>query len=102
MRHSFFAALCLAVTCFSTSVLAKSSTKDPRLGNAYRFERGGWIYVHLEGSPTNVGYQHGYLLAPEIEDALKAVKLFDTHTSERDWGFFRKTAREVLWPHIEA
>ena len=42
---------------------------DPRLAKAYRFERGGWIYVHLEGAPYDIGYQHGYLLAPEIADA---------------------------------
>ena len=44
------------------------SAKDPRLGNAYRFERGGWSYVHLEGTPEQIGFQHGYLLAPEIKD----------------------------------
>lgn len=102
MRRFLLLVLCLTVTSLSVSAFAKSSTKDSRLGNAYRFERGGWIYAHLEGSPSNVGYQHGYLLAPEIEDAFNAVKLFDTHTSERDWEFFRETAREVLWPHIEA
>jgi len=84
-----------------SAALAKSESSDPRLAKAYRFERGGWVYVHLEGSPSDIGFQHGYLLAPEIEDALKAVQLTDTHTTQRDWAFFRKTAREVLWPHIE-
>jgi hypothetical protein len=76
-------------------------TKDPRLAKSYRFERGGWIYLHLEGSPEQIGYQHGYLLAPEIEDAIRSVQLSDTHSTQRDWNFFRKTAREILWPHIE-
>ena len=44
-----------------------SKSGDARLKPAYRFERGGWVYVHLEGSPADIGYQHGYLLAPEIE-----------------------------------
>jgi hypothetical protein len=26
----------------------------------------------------------------------------DTHQTQRDWEFFRKTAREMLWPHIDA
>jgi len=73
-----------------------------RLSKAYRFERGGWTYVHLEGAPADVGYQHGYLLAPEIADALAVVKLLDTHESRRGWEFFRDTAREQLWPHIDA
>ena len=29
----------------------------------YRFEHDGWIYVHLEGSPEQIGFQHGSLLA---------------------------------------
>jgi len=42
---------------------------------AYRFEQAGWTYVHLEGSPQDIGYQHGYLLAPEIRDTLQTVTL---------------------------
>jgi hypothetical protein len=75
---------------------------DPHLQKAWRFQRGGWTYVHLEGSPAEIGYQHGYLLAPEIEDAFRAVKLQDTHNTNRDWQFFRSTAQQVLWPHIDA
>jgi hypothetical protein len=73
-----------------------------RLAKAYRFQQDGWTYVHLEGSPADVGYQHGYLLAPEIADALSTFRLEDTHSSGRDWQFFRKAAHEMLWPHIDA
>src|SRR6202451_1590519 len=79
-----------------------SRLSDSRLEKAYRFQQGGWTYVHLEGSPSNIGFQHGYLLASEIADALVSIKLFDTHQTQRDWEFFRKTAREMLWPHIDA
>ena len=75
---------------------------DARLANAWRFERSGWVYVHLEGRPEQLGYQHGYLLAPEIRDAWEASKLVNTHDSKRDWAFFRDTAEHVLWPHIDA
>ena len=86
----------------SSANRAMPSPSDPRLQKSYRFQQGGWTYVHLEGSPADIGFQHGYLLAPEIADALEAIKLFDTHQTQRDWEFFRKTAREVLWPHIDA
>ncbi len=81
---------------------APTPPTDPRLKNAYRFERAGWVYVHLEGSPTEIGFQHGYLLAPEIADGFKAVQFLETHDTQRDWSFFRETAQNVLWPHIEA
>ena len=91
-------AIFLALTCAGFA----ASSSDARLQKAYRFQQGGWTYVHLEGSPSDVGFQHGYLLAPEIADALEAIKLFDTHQTQRDWEFFRTTARQVLWPHIDA
>ena len=74
---------------------------DAILAKAYRFESGGWIYVHLEGSPHDLGYQHGYLLAPEIADAYAALSLQMTHTTGRDWEFFRTAARQMLWPKID-
>ena len=81
---------------------APAASKDPRLASAYRFEQGGWVYVHLQGTPAQIGYQHGYLLALEIGDAFHAIQLNDTHRTHRNWEFFRKTAREVLWPKIDA
>src|SRR5271169_3996800 len=77
-----------------------ASRNDPRLGKSYRFERGGWIYVHLEGNPAQVGFQHGYWLAQEIADALNAYKIGSTHVTKRDWSFYRETSRNILWPHI--
>ncbi|HEV3220443.1 MAG TPA: C45 family peptidase [Candidatus Acidoferrales bacterium] len=74
---------------------------DPRLARSYRFERGGWVYVHLEGTPAEIGFQHGYLLAPEIKDALNAYRFDATHETRRNWDFFRATSHDVLWPHIE-
>jgi hypothetical protein len=60
----------------------------------------GWIFVHLEGNPTEIGFQHGYLLAPEIIEAQKVIALELTHDSKKDWQFFRDTAQQALWPHI--
>jgi hypothetical protein len=90
---------------FANLAFAKQDARRPdeaRLKPAYRFARGGRIYVHLEGSPADIGYQHGYLLAPEIEDGLKTVQLKDTHRTQRDWSFYRATAQNILWPHIDA
>jgi Phospholipase B len=79
----------------------RDSTYDETLARGYRFERGGWIYVHLEGGPHDLGVQHGYLLAPEIADAYGALRLEMTHSTERDWDFFRRAGRQMLWPKID-
>jgi hypothetical protein len=77
------------------------STYETKLGRGYRFERGGWIYVHIEGSPHDLGVQHGYLLAPDIADVYGAIRLEITHSTQRNWDFFRRAAREMLWPKID-
>jgi hypothetical protein len=74
---------------------------DPKLKGAYTFDRGGWTYIHIEGTPEELGYQHGYLLAPQIEDTYKVLKLEFTHMTGRDWNFFRDTSKTMLWPHID-
>jgi hypothetical protein len=80
---------------------AVAEAHDPRIGNAYRFGEGGWTYVHLEGSPAQIGFQHGALLAKEIEDAYQTFKLEDTHDAGTSWQTFRDIAKTQLWPHID-
>ncbi len=97
------AALFLTIVMGAALLLPLQATPgDARLRGAYRFDKGGWVYVHLEGSPEQIGFQHGYLLAPEIADAMETYKLRVTHDTKRDWEFFRRAAREMLWPHVEA
>ncbi len=82
---------------------AREPQNDARLKKSSRLpEQNGWIFVHLEGTPAEIGYQHGYLLAAEIEDVQRAIKVGLTHDSKKDYAFFRNTAEKVLWPHVEA
>jgi Phospholipase B len=82
--------------------LPQNSASDARLKHAFREpQRNGWTFVHLEGSPADIGFQHGYLLAPEIEDTLKVTMLEQTHDYGKDWEFFRAAARTMMWPRIE-
>jgi hypothetical protein len=94
-----------AKTAMSEGIAAEvkgSGSNDTRLKGAHRFEDGGWIYVHLEGNAEALGFQHGYLLGPEIEDAFTAISAGMTHETQRDWAFFRKAAHEMLWTKIDA
>src|SRR5215469_8722677 len=97
-RTAVFSAVLLLGLAFTLV----SRDPDPRLKKSARLaERNGWIQVHLEGSPAEIGYQHGYLLAAEIQDNFKAISTELTHEEKREWDFFRKTAQEVFWPHVE-
>jgi hypothetical protein len=81
---------------------ARETQISVRMKGAFRKPaENGWTYVHLEGSPAEIGYQHGFLLAPEIEDAQKVVALEIKHDNHKDWTFVREAGRTILWPHIE-
>ncbi len=94
----------VAPTLFVIAISAAfaGSRVGEKSSRAYRKPaENGWILVHLEGKPAEIGFQHGSLLAPEIEDAHRAIKLSMTHGS-KDWAYFRSAAERVLWPHVEA
>src|ERR1700750_2095825 len=94
------AALALGLTAVS-AFAQPSIHHDDRLEGAYTFKRGGWTYVHLEGTPEQIGYQHGYLLSAEIADNYKVLKLESEHETKRQWSFFRDASRTMLWPQID-
>jgi Phospholipase B len=74
---------------------------DARLAHAFRNPtEGGWIFVHLEGSPMAIGFQHGYLLPKEIEDSKRAIELSTTHGVKHSWAEIRDVAQTVLWPRV--
>ena len=88
------------------AILAQISGQAPadaRLKGAFRRPaQNGWTFVHLEGTPAEIGFQHGYLLAPEIADARKVIALELAHDTKKDWSFFRDAAQQMMWPHIPA
>jgi hypothetical protein len=92
---------------FAFAVDPYASAKEPAgdqpgsVAPGYRIDHGGWAFVHLEGTPEQIGYQHGRLLAAEIQDMLKVVRLESTHDTKRDWDFFRDASRKMLWPRID-
>ena len=75
--------------------------KKNRLAKASREDKNGWIYVHLEGSPSDIGYQHGYLLANDIDSSIQAVAYLFEHDTRKNWEFYRSAARNFLWDKLE-
>ena len=39
-----------------------------KVKNGIRYEKNGWIYISIKGSPRERGYAHGYLTVKEIQD----------------------------------
>jgi hypothetical protein len=97
-----FLALITIVPLACLAASRQDSATLPELQGAFRLpEKNGWTYVHLQGTPHQIGFQNGYLLAPEIDDMLKVVILEAQHDYKKDWAFFRDAAQNMMWPHIE-
>jgi hypothetical protein len=94
------------ITAFLAGLLllsaAYSQQKNPKLGNATREDKNGWIYIHLEGTAGDIGYQHGYLLADEIDDLIRGFKTTLPHLSGKDWAFYREAVKKMdFWGKID-
>ena len=110
-RVSAIVLVCGALVCAGVAATKSAKSEaarenagapDARMKGAYRRPAvQGWTQVHLEGTPREIGYQHGALLAAEIEDLQKVFALELSHDNAKDWNFFRDAAKNVLWPHVE-
>lgn len=99
VRTASLFALLVSTGLFAAA--APSQEADARLAHAFRNPpEAGWIFVHLEGGPSAVGFQHGYLLPKEIEDSKRAIELATTHEVKHTWAELREVAQTVFWPHV--
>jgi hypothetical protein len=91
----------LLAAIFAGSLLIAPHARASNLAGAFRNPtKAGWIYVHLEGEPRAIGYQHGTLLAPEIEDAKRAIELSVTHDTRHKWTDLRAVTEKYFWPQV--
>ena len=93
--------LFLLLPAFLIFLCTHAQTADPRLAKATRVDKAGWIAIHLEGSPATIGFQHGYLLAPEIDDLIQTMKYYLGHGTGKDWNFYRAAVKKMFWGKID-
>lgn len=84
---------------------ALSMAAAPALGlrfpaDAARKEQDGWIVLRLKGAPHDIGYRHGSLLAEEIDDAIRALKLIMSHGNV-EWDTLREASQRLFWEKLE-
>src|SRR6266571_230250 len=72
------------------------------LRRANRHEKHGWIYLHIEGAPRERGFQHGYLLAPEIAESVRVIRALWVYGSAMEWSWFVEKTSAFLEPNIAA
>ncbi len=91
--------LLAAAAVFSSVVVLAHG--DPRLKNSSRHDSAGWICIHLEGKPAEIGFQHGSLLAGEIDEAIRMEAMVMQKNTGRDWHFFRSASQRLYWNKID-
>src|SRR5258705_9085441 len=84
-----------------TFLACNTASKKDKLGNASRENKNGWVYVHLQGTPSDIGYQHGYLLANEIDTTIRVMEYFLEHETKKDWAFYRQATKNFIWNKLD-
>lgn len=74
---------------------------DPRLATAWRYDRGGWIHLRIEGPPRQRGFQHGFLLAPEIGEALAAYRATWAYETATGWPWLVGRVAAFMTPKVD-
>jgi hypothetical protein len=99
----------LLLLVFICSTLVRSQTNDQLtkeqktwISKANRHEKNGWIYLHIEGAPRERGFQHGYLLANEIKEALRVIKKVWEYQTATDWPWLMERAAKMFTTKIDS
>ena len=66
------------------------------LEKAYRVDRNGWIFLHIEGQPYERGFQRGFLTANEIDELLRTIAYVQKFKTAKDLDFFVNAAARLF------
>jgi hypothetical protein len=78
-----------------------SADQSSWLSHALRHPKEGWVYLHCEGTPRARGFQHGYLMAPEIRESLRITRGVWEYQSGMEWSWLIANAVPMLLPGID-
>ncbi len=95
MKSHVFLGLVLACQIPGLAAAADEFVPDPlsvqRQGPGYRYPQNGWAVLHIEGEPYDRGYQHGVLMAHEIERYIAALSEHRATKSPTEyWDLYRE------------
>ncbi|MGC1392047.1 MAG: C45 family peptidase [Bacteroidales bacterium] len=72
------------------------------LSKANRHEKNGWVYLHIEGTPEERGFQHGFLLAKEIKEALWEMSVVWHYQTALDWQWLVQKGGKMFIPKTDS
>lgn len=63
------------------------------ISNGQRYTENGWIRLNIKGTPYEIGYSHGYLLAEELKEVMRILKFI----TPNECGYSLKILRSVFF-----
>jgi hypothetical protein len=75
--------------------MSLSPTENAWLADAMRRDESGWIELRISGPPYRRGFQHGYLLAAELEEVLRVNRFLLRWTTGNDMAWFAAMAERM-------
>ncbi len=93
---TFFIAGCAAETAIPVREGSLTVQENQWLAKAYRHDENGWIYLHIEGTPFERGFQRGYLTANEVDEFLKTLAYTVEFETAKEPDFFIKQAARLF------
>ena len=106
MKRQFLYILFCMILCLqmlqSQGTVALTNEQKSWLAHANRHEKNGWIYLHIEGTPKERGFQHGYLLARDIKEAIRTLSEEWKYETAMEWSWFIQKAGEILTAKVDS
>jgi hypothetical protein len=99
-----FLPLTLFIVCATVAVAAPSLTpvQEEWLKHAKLVERDGWKYLHVEGGGRERGFQHGYLLANDIQEAIRIQARVWEYDTAVEWPWLVERSVELFEAKIDS
>jgi hypothetical protein len=96
--HSVSITLLLAGCAREAAVPIQHITAKEKewLSKAYRADKNGWIFIHIEGGPYERGFQRGFLTANEIDELLKTTAYLIKFDTAKELDFFVEAATKLF------
>lgn len=79
----------------------QTSTARPSMSHAFRRDVNGWVYIHIEGPPRQLGFQNGYLVATNFAGFNRVLQAYLPKTTGKDWLWYRGVAQSLFWPKLD-
>lgn len=96
LLFTFILTACQSENTFKVSNDYIAANKEQWLAKAYRVDKNGWIFLHIEGKPFERGFQRGYLTADEIEKYYNTISYLNEFETGRDIDFFIKASSKLF------